>query len=56
MASSFQKAADQAEREGSEMPLVRQQLRYKIQLQRLKGGKGELKVEFEEPKKYEVSV
>ncbi|XP_076458700.1 uncharacterized protein LOC143292373 [Babylonia areolata] len=51
----LKEAAEQAQREGSERPLMLQQLRDKIQLERLKEGKGELTVEFEEPKEYELT-
>ncbi|KAL8558816.1 hypothetical protein ACOMHN_046398 [Nucella lapillus] len=51
----LKRAVEQAQREGSERPLVMQQLRTKIQLARLRGGKDELAVSFEEPKTYELT-
>lgn len=40
---------------GSLTPLVKEELKYSIQSRRLKEGKSELKVEFSDPRKFEMS-
>lgn len=42
--------------EGDMVPLIKQELKFKIQERRMAAGKRELKVNFPEPKKEPVSV
>ncbi|KAL3877730.1 hypothetical protein ACJMK2_035394 [Sinanodonta woodiana] len=50
----FQEAIVKSLEIGSVMPLVKEELKLKIQSRRLSEGRGELKVEFTSPPKYEV--
>lgn len=53
--SDVGKAFKESVSEGSVMPLLKQELHYKIQVGRLERGEPELILEPEKPKKYEVS-
>lgn len=50
------KAYDQCVKEDSLLPILKQELRLKIQTRRLSEGQGELLPERAEPKVYEVSI
>ena len=47
-------AVNEALNSGSLTPLIKEELKYSIQSRRLKEGKRELAVDFEEPKQYQV--
>lgn len=51
----LKKAAEEMKKSGSQLPLIKQELWYKIQSSRLANGKPELKIETEEPKVYELT-
>ena len=49
-------AAEQSSQSGSILPLIKKELKYKIQQRRVSEGIGELQVTFSKPPKYEVSA